>query len=87
MINLIENLADDKGIMNNALPVSYKGGEYLFEIAYLIDKARELSADRIEMHAERIMEAERNNDSRGFTFALQALGREIVRKGLIDKLV
>ena len=79
MLNTITTLLNEKDLLNGALPVNLRGQEYFIEVEYLIENATELSDDRIELHARRIMKADFNNDMNGLINALQAMAREVLR--------
>lgn len=79
MLNTITTLLNEKGLLNGALPVKLRGQEYFIEVEFLIDSAAELSDDRIELHARRIMKADFNNDRNKLIDALQMLAREVLR--------
>jgi len=80
MIKTIELLLDEKGMLDGILPVKLGGQTHLIEVEFLIESAAELSNDRIELHARRIMKADFNNDRNKLIDALQMLAREVLRK-------
>jgi len=80
MIETIYTLLEEKEMLESALPVPYKGREYLMQVEYLVDNLKELPDERIQLHVKRIMNADRNNNKRSLALSLQAAGRDIVRK-------
>lgn len=80
MLNTITTLLNEKDLLNGALPVKLRGQEYFIEVEYLIENATELSDDRIELHARRIIKADFNNDRNKLIDALQMMAREVLRK-------
>ena len=80
MIKTIELLLDEKGVLDGILPVKLNGQTHLIEVEFLLEKAAELSDDRIELHANRLMKADFNNDKNKLIDALQMMAREILRK-------
>lgn len=79
MLNTITTLLNEKDLLNGALPVKLRGQEYFIEVEFLIENATELSDDRIELHARRIMKADFNNDRNKLIDALQMMAREVLR--------
>lgn len=79
MIETIYALLEEKEMLESALPVPYKDREYLMQVEYLIDNLKELPDERIQLHAKRIMNADRKNNKRFLVLSLQAAGRDIVR--------
>ena len=79
MIKTIETLLDEKGMLDGALPVILSGRTYFIEVESLIENAAELSEDRIEVHAKRLLNADFYNDRKELIFALQMMAREVLR--------
>ena len=80
MIKTIETLLDEKEMLDGFLPVPLNGRTYYMEIEFLIENAAELSEDRIEKHAYRLMKADFFNDRNRLIEALQMMGREVLRE-------
>ena len=80
MIKTIELLLDEKGMLDVALSVPLNGRTYFIDVKLLIENAAELSEDRIEKHAYRLMKADFFNDRNRLIEALQMMGREVLRK-------
>jgi|SRR5690606_7169418 len=86
MIKTIELLLDEKGMLDGILPVKLNGQTHLIEVEFLLEKAAELSDERIELHANRLMKADFNNDKNKLIDALQMMAREVLRKKKGDKI-
>lgn len=80
MIETVYNLLDEKDILNDFIHVPYRGNDILAEIEFLVDELRKMDRSRISIHAKRLMRADRYDDKAMLINALQALGREIIRK-------
>src|SRR5690606_17480629 len=80
MIKTIELLLDEKGMLDGFLPVPLNGRTYYMEVEFLIEDAADLSKDRLEVHAKRLMNADFYNDRNELIFALQMMAREVLRK-------
>lgn len=80
MIKTIELLLEEKGMLDAILPVKLNGQTHLIEVGFLIENVAELSKDRIELHANRLMKADFNNDRNKLVDALQMMAREVLRK-------
>ena|SRR5690606_10527403 len=80
MIKTIELLLEEKRMLDAILPVRLNGKTHLIEVGYLIENVAELSKDRIELHAKRLMKADFNNDRNKLVDALQMIAREVLRK-------
>ena len=80
MIKTIETLLDEKGMLDGFLPVPLNGQTYYMEIEFLIENAADLSEERIEVHARRLMKADFFNDRNRLIEALQMMGREVLRE-------
>ena len=80
MIKTIELLLDEKGMLDGILSVKLGGQTHLIEVELLIENAAELSDERIELHANRLMKSDFNNDRNKLIDALQMFAREVLRK-------
>jgi len=80
MIKTIELLLDEKGMLDGIVSVRLNGQTHLIEVGYLIENAADLSKDRLEVHAKRLMNADFYNDRNELIFALQMMAREVLRK-------
>jgi len=80
MIKTIELLLEEKGMLDAILPVRLNGQTHLIEVEFLLECAAELTDDRIELHARRIMKSDFNNDRNKLISALQMMAREVLRK-------
>jgi len=80
MIKTIELLLDEKGMLDGILSVKLNGQTHLIEVESLIENAADLSKDRLEVHAKRLMNADFYNDRNELIFALQMMAREVLRK-------
>lgn len=80
MIKTIELLLEEKGMLNEILPVRLGGQTHLIEVEFLLEKSAELTDDRIELHANRLMKADFYNDRNKLVDALQMMAREVLRK-------
>ena len=80
MIKTIELLLDEKGMLDGIVSVRLNGKTHLIEVGFLIENAAELSNDRIELHANRLMKADFNNNKNKLIDALQMMAREVLRK-------
>ena len=80
MIKTIETLLDEKGMLDVALSVPLNGRTYFIDVELLIENAADLSKDRLEVHAKRLLNADFYNDRNELIFALQMMAREVLRK-------
>lgn len=80
MIKTIELLLDEKGMLDGIVSVRLNGQTHLIEVGFLIENAADLSKDRLEVHAKRLMNADFYNDRNELIFALQMMAREVLRK-------
>ena len=80
VIKTIETLLDEKGVLDGIVSVRLNGQTHLIEVGFLIENAAELNEDRIELHANRLMKADFNNDKNKLIDALQMMAREVLRK-------
>lgn len=85
MLETVYNLLDEKGILNDFIHVPYRGDDIPAEIEFLVDELRKMDDSRISLHANRLMKADRSNSRQDLLLALQALGREVIRKTNIIK--
>ena len=80
MIKTIELLLDEKGMLDGIVSVRLNGQTHLIEVESLIENVADLSKDRLEVHAKRLMNADFYNDRNELIFALQMMAREVLRK-------
>ena len=80
MIKTIELLLDEKEMLYGFIPIKLDGQTHLIEVEFLLENVAKLSDDRIELHANRLMKADFNNDRNKLIDALQMMAREILRK-------
>lgn len=80
MIKTIELLLDEKGMLDGIVSVRLNGQTHLIEVGFLIENAADLSKDRLEVHAKRLMNADFYNDRNELIFVLQMMAREVLRK-------
>ena len=78
MIKTIETLLDKRGMLDEIFPVVLEEGMYFIEVGDLIENAADLTEDRIELHANRLIEADSKNDGKKLIFALWMMGREVL---------
>ena len=80
MIEVIRTLFNEKGMLDETVPVILERRTYFIEVGDLIENAVDLSEERIEAHAKRLMNADFYNDRKKLIFALQMMAREVLRK-------
>ena len=80
MIKTIELLLDEKGMLDGIVSVRLNGQTHLIDVGFLIENVAELSDERINLHANRLMKADFNNDKNKLIDALQMMAREVLRK-------
>ena len=80
MIEVIRTLFNEKGMLDETVPVILERRTYFIEVGDLIENVVDLSEERIEAHAKRLMNADFYNDRKKLIFALQMMAREVLRK-------
>lgn len=82
MIEVIRILFDAKGILDQTFPVTLEQEKqtYFIEVGDLIENAADLSEDRIELYANRLIEAYAKNDRVKLFYLLWMMGSEVLQE-------
>src|SRR5690606_15404766 len=86
MIKTIELLLDEKGMLDGILPVKLNGQTHLIEVEFLLEKAAELSDERIELHANRLMKEDFNNKKKKLNETLKMMESKVLQKKKGNKI-
>lgn len=83
MIEVIRTLFKEREMLDEIFPVvleGVEGGMYFIKVGDLVENAADLTEDRIELHANRLIEADSKNDGKMLIFALWMMGREVLHE-------